>query len=227
MCVFKIVYSRRRMELQVLPWKGEHGMFQWYEKSDKVRCGVDDLLNKFFKDLCGCDFGSEIWTTGVREDMNNTDILTLFAVKMQDGEPPDVRGFVLTDLTDPVYAHIDWLCAMVEKQGVGSFLLKTLVKLLTEMPHRLVVVNFRSEVSAFYRKCNFLPPDQVTLAHDELRDIETYRTFVHCELGVVILRQQVAPVTVKRRKQLASVAEAQQKAAAEAQGQAASKDGSV
>jgi hypothetical protein len=215
-CVFKILYIRKMMEMKLLHWKGEHGMRKWYETSDIVQRGVDGLLTKFFIHLHGDDFGSETWTKEVRGDMDHTETITLFAVKMQDGAPPDVRGFVMTDLTNPVYAYIEWLCAIVEKQGVGSFLLKNLVKILTEMQHRFVVVNFRSEISAFYHKCNFLPPYQVTLTEDELMDIERYRTFVHCELGVVILRP--APVAKKRRVMLASVADAQR--------QSASKDGS-
>jgi hypothetical protein len=203
--------------MELLLWQGDEGMRHWYNTSDKVRLGVQKLLTKFYIDLKKTDLGSKTWTEDVCKDMNHTEIITLFAVKMQDGEPPDVRGFVMTDLSNPFYAHIDWLCAMVEKQGVGSFLLKNLVEILREKPHRLVVVNFRSEISAFYRKCNFLPTDQVTLAPDELEDIEAYRTFGHCELGVVILRleRQVA----KKRRVMASVAEAQK--------QSASKDGSA
>jgi hypothetical protein len=203
--------------MKLLFWQGNEGIIHLYNTSDVVKSRVDRLLTKLYIDLHGYHFESKTWTKAVREGMDLTEIITLFAVKMQDGEPPDVRGFVMTNLENPFYAHIEFLCAMVEKEGVGSFLLKNLVEIMREKPHRLVVVNFRSEISAFYRKCNFLPPDQVTLAPDELEDIKAYRCSGHCELGVVILRleKQVVPVAKKRRVMLASVAESQRQSASE------------
>lgn len=233
MCVFKIRYSRRRMSTEVVPWNRLNCadcMRDWYWTIEPQRLKVDTLLRRMWEHL---DIAQSFddWRKHLLEAMGKEDDLyiSLFSVHInEDKVPTDVLGFVIADIGESKGAYIKYLYSKVEKQGVGTVLLESVLKVVQQTSkHKLAFVNYKptQELREFYQKRGFLPAAvrlkrneeydttaEVRLTQTELNRLKEYCCSIHSELGVKMLtccgkllapKEQVAQVEqeeVKRKR---------------------------
>ena len=205
MCVFKIRYSRRRMSTEVVHWNEPDCMRDWYQTIQPLRLKVDTLLRKIWENLV-IDQSFDDWQKHLLEAMGKEDDLyiSLFAVHInEDKVPTDVLGFVVADPNESKGAYIKYLCSTVEKQGVGTVLLESVLEVVQKTSkHKLAFVNYKptQELREFYKKRGFLPTGvrlkrneeydttaEVRLTQSELNRLKEYCCSIHSELGVKML----------------------------------------
>lgn len=193
------------MSTGIVPWNGLDCMCDWYCTLEPMRLKVDKLLRKMWEHLA-IDQSFDDWQKDLLEAMGKEDdaYISLFAVHInQDKVPTDVLGFVVTDINEWKGAYIKYLCSAVEKQGVGTLLLDSVLKVVRETSkHKLAFVNYKptQELREFYKKRGFLPAGvrwkrneeydttaEVRLTQYELHRLKEYCCSLHSELGVKML----------------------------------------
>jgi GNAT superfamily N-acetyltransferase len=176
-----------------------------YPSIEPLRLKVDTLLRKMWDHL-EIDQSFDDWQRHLLEDMGKEDdrYISLFAVRIdEDKVPTEVLGFVVADLSEWKGVYIKYLCSTVEKQGLGTVLLESVLKVVQKTSkHRLAFLNYKptQELREFYKKRGFLHAAvrwkrneeydrtaEVRLTQTELNRLKEYCCSIHSELGVKML----------------------------------------
>jgi GNAT superfamily N-acetyltransferase len=191
MSVFKIKCCRRRMSLDVVPWKGPDGMRYWFWNTEGLRPQVQALLEKMWKYLDIPDESFEEWYPLLRKDMGDENFITLFAVSVDENRrPTEVLGFVHANISEEHGVYIKYLCVTYERQGVGTLLLDRVVQVVpTTSRHTLAFLSYKPgpELLDFYTSRGFLPLDELLLADETVEILREYQMEPHIALGVKML----------------------------------------
>lgn len=191
MSVFKIKCCRRRMSLDVMPWKGPDRMRYWFWKTEGLKLQVRALLEKMWKYLDIPDESFEEWYLSLRKDMGDENFITLFAVSVDENRrPTEVLGFVHANISEEHGVYIKYLCVKYERKKFGTLLLNKVVQLVrTTSRHTLVFLSYKPgcELQKFYTSSGFLPLTGLPLADETVKILEEYRFEPYSALGVNML----------------------------------------